>query len=224
MYPIAWGIQKVCLHTKLPNGTGFVYQPLHRATETPSEMICSSLLLQLSMPQACSEVQTQLAEGQFASAIASPVWAVFHTSEKRPRNKLLSWCSPPCSTSLRFGGQIQLPYKHCLSGCSRGARRDHLHWSSEQCRVSTNYCNTSANHFPSAGFWFPDWLSQFSAVMQTQNHASIICLYGLSVSSWWWDKMLSGHEWLLCFPALKRSDQNSVQVCIPQNHSWLLWS
>lgn len=64
---------------------------------------------------------------------------------------------------------------------------------------------TGVNHFPSADFCFSAKLWLFYCCHASSNCASITCLYGFSVFSWDPDKRLSGHEWLLCFPALKRS-------------------
>lgn len=91
-------------------------------------------------------------------------------------------------------------------GGHRSTGRNHLTCHKESSKGLPHITvKTGANCFPSAGFCFSAKLWLFHCCHASSNCASIICLYGLSVFSWDLDKGLSGHEWLLCFPALKRS-------------------
>lgn len=224
MHPIAWGIQKVCLHTKLLNGTGFVYQPLHRATETPSEMIYSSLLLQFSVPQACSEGQTQLAESVCQHSNKSCLSCLPHQWEKGPETT--SWVGVPLLAALVW--DFVAKYSFPISTASLAVVEepeeiictDHL--SNSGFPLITAWPVQTISLLQASGF-LPDFHS-FTAVMQAQiMPPSFVCIVRLSFPGGG-TKGFLGHEWLLCFPALKRPDQNSVQVCSPQNRSWLLWS
>lgn len=140
------------------------------------------------------------------------------TERKGPKDSImcLRLCSPPGNTGLNFCGQMQLLCNCWLPGCVRWARKYQEKSSDlsqrEQQGTSTNYCEDWCKPFSFCRLLFLRKLWLFYCCHASSNRASIVCLYGFSVFSWDPDKRLSGHEWLLCFPALKRSQANVVKL------------
>lgn len=148
--------------------------------------------------------------------VVSPIWRklLSHIPRQRKKGPKTISCACVCVPLLAtlvwiFAAKCNFcatPGSLDVLGGHRSTRRNHLTChkrSSKELPLIT--VKTGANHFPFADFCFSAKLWLFYCCHASSNCASIVCLYGLSVFSWDLDKRLSGHEWLLCFPALKRS-------------------
>ena len=215
MHPIARGVRRLRLHTRLLDGTGFVYRPLHGDHR-------GSLWNHLFFSAPAAECATGIFCGTDSANNRSGHWKRHEVlpeeicelastpRRKRPTDNLLCFCSPPGNTGLSFGGQMQLPHNCWLPGepkngtrlfCHRRARSDHpYHHEGNSKGLPLIVIKTGANHFHSAGFCSPAKLWPFCCCHASPNRASIICLYGLSVFSWDPDKRLSGAWMTALFP------------------------